>query len=141
MLMQNPDLKPVPLVNSHAGCLLCGNLNPLSMKLKFFSDSNLHVHADFTPHDMLQGYKGILHGGVTCALLDSAMVNCLFSQSISALTAELNVKFIQPVTCKNTLHLHAWIEKATPPLYVMKSELSCGSKIYATAEAKFMQTS
>lgn len=137
----NELLTPVKPVESHNGCLLCGNQNPLSMKLKFAADSNMFVHADFKPHEMLQGYRGILHGGVICALLDSAMVNCLFHQNISAVTAEMQVKFIHPVNCGENLHLCAQIEKAFPPLYTMKAELTCSGKIYATAQAKFMQNS
>lgn len=141
-LLNTPDnsLRPVIPIESHSGCLLCGNQNPLSMKLKFAADHNQAVHADFRPHEMLQGYKGIVHGGVTCALLDSAMVNCLFHQNISALTAEMKVKFIQPVNCNTQLHLCAWVEKAFAPLYFMRAELSCADAVYATAEAKFMQS-
>lgn len=137
----NELLTPVKPVESHNGCLLCGNQNPLSMKLKFAADSNMFVHADFKPHEMLQGYRGILHGGVICALLDSAMVNCLFHQNISAVTAEMQVKFIHPVNCGENLHLCAHIDKSFPPLYTMKAELTCSGKIYATAQAKFMQNS
>jgi acyl-coenzyme A thioesterase PaaI-like protein len=139
--MQNETLVPVIPIDSHSGCLLCGNHNPLSMKLKFAADPQLAVHADFRPHEMLQGYRGILHGGVICALLDSAMVNCLFHQNISALTAEMKTRFLQPVSCNNILHLHAWVEKKYPPLFVMKAELSCQNQICAWAEAKFMENS
>lgn len=134
------SLSPVTPADSHSGCLLCGNQNPLSMRLRFQADQKCAVHTDFKPHEMLQGYKGILHGGVICALLDSAMVNCLFNQNISALTAEMSVKFVLPVSCDMQLHLRAWVEKAFSPLYIMKAELSSAGSIYASAEAKFMKS-
>lgn len=136
----NTQLKPVPMVESHAGCLLCGNQNPLSMKLKFFADQDQVVYASFRPTDLLQGYKGVLHGGVVCALLDSAMVNCLFSIGITAVTAELAVRFTHPVHCSDEIKLRAWTEKSFGPLYNMRSELCCNNEVCATAQAKFMQT-
>lgn len=134
------QLKPVPMVNSHAGCLLCGNQNPLSMKLRFFVDQDQVVYATFRPNVLLQGYKGVLHGGVVCALLDSAMVNCLFATGITAVTAQMSVKFTHPVHCSDEIKLRAWVEKSFAPLYNMCSELRCNDEVCATAQAKFMET-
>lgn len=133
-------LQPVPAAGSHAGCLLCGAKNPLSMHLHFMADDNHVVYADFQAHDMLQGYQGIIHGGVTCALLDAAMTHCLFNRSIEAVTGELKVKFIHPVPCRARLQLKAWVEKAFQPLYILRAELRCDESLLASAEAKFMQT-
>lgn len=133
-------LQPVPAAGSHAGCLLCGAKNPLSMHLHFMADDNHVVYADFQAHDMLQGYQGIIHGGVTCALLDAAMTHCLFNRSIEAVTGELKVKFIHPVPCRARLQLKAWVEKVFQPLYVLRAELRCDESLLASAEAKFMQT-
>lgn len=134
------NLKPVKAASSHAGCLLCGSKNPLSMHLHFAVDDQQIVHASFQAHDMLQGYQGIVHGGVICALLDAAMTHCLFSQAIEAVTGEMNVKFVLPVPCRALLGLRAWVEKACNPLYVLKAELSGDGRLLASAEAKFMRT-
>lgn len=133
-------LQPVMAAGSHAGCLLCGAKNPLSMHLHFMADDNHVVYANFQANDMLQGYQGIIHGGVTCALLDAAMTHCLFNRSIEAVTGELKVKFVRPVPCRASLQLKAWVEKAFKPLYMLKAELHCGESLLASAEAKFMQT-
>ncbi|MDD3149053.1 MAG: PaaI family thioesterase [Candidatus Riflebacteria bacterium] len=133
-------LKPVKAASSHTGCLLCGSQNPMSMHLQFVADDNRVVHADFQAHDLLQGYQGIIHGGVTCALLDSAMTHCLFNQAIEAVTGEMKVKFVRPVPCRSRLRLRAWLEKAFDPLYVLRAELSCDECLLASAEAKFMRT-
>lgn len=138
--MQKNSLKPVKAVSSHAGCLLCGAQNPLSMRLHFAADENMVIYADFTANAMLQGYQGIVHGGVICALLDSAMVHCLFNQSIEAVTGELKVKFVLPVPCNASLQLRAWVEKSFSPLYLLKAELISDDKLLASAEAKFMRT-
>jgi acyl-coenzyme A thioesterase PaaI-like protein len=55
------------------------------------------VHTVFKAHEGLQGYRGILHGGVITALLDAAMANCLFLKGVEALTGDLHVRFLKPV--------------------------------------------
>lgn len=111
----------------------------MSMHLKFLADANDVVYADFKAHDMLQGYRGIIHGGVTCALLDAAMTHCLFNRSIEAVTGELKVKFVHPVPSCAHLQLRAWVEKVFQPLYILKAELRSNDSVLASAEAKFMQ--
>jgi acyl-coenzyme A thioesterase PaaI-like protein len=142
--MQTQDgnnLKPVMAASSHAGCLLCGNQNPLSMHLQFGVDEHQVVHARFQAHEMLQGYQGMVHGGVICALLDAAMTHCLFNRSIEAVTGEMSVKFAVPVPCHASLSLRAWVEKEIDPLYLLRAELQADGKILASAEAKFMRNS
>jgi acyl-coenzyme A thioesterase PaaI-like protein len=140
MLPDSEMQRPVKTAGSHAGCLLCGNKNPLSMHLEFMADDSNVVYAEFQSHDMLQGYSGIIHGGVTCALLDAAMTHCLFNQSIEAVTGELKVKFVRPVPCRACRKLKALVEKAFKPLYMLRAELRCDESVLASAEAKFMQT-
>ena len=80
------QLVHVKATDSHFGCLLCGKSNPMSMHLDFYADLTGTVYAEFITNPYLQGYKGILHGGVTCALLDSAMTHCLFNLQIEGVT-------------------------------------------------------
>lgn len=110
------------------------------MHLHFAVDEQQVVHANFQAHDMLQGYQGIVHGGVICALLDSAMTHCLFNQAIEAVTGELNVKFVLPVPCRASLTLRAWIEKSINPLYLLKADLHGDGRLLASAKAKFMRS-
>jgi acyl-coenzyme A thioesterase PaaI-like protein len=99
-------------MGSHRYCLLCGSENPLSMRLSFRNNQDGSVTADFQSHNHLQGYNGIMHGGVISALLDSVMTNCLFRNGIEAVTGELTVKFFESVPCNARVHLSAKIEKS-----------------------------
>jgi len=123
----------------HDTCLLCGGKNPVGLKLDFEAAENGSVSARFMCQFRFEGYKGFLHGGVTAALIDSAMTNCLFAKGIAALTAELNLKYKKPVRCGKTAEIKAWLEKAYPPLYTLKAELSQDGAVVAAAEAKFME--
>lgn len=122
----------------HEFCILCGCKNPWSLKLSFNYDGK-YAYTSFRPNPALAGYKGILHGGVISAILDSAMTNCLFHQGVKAVTGELNVKFVYSVPCMQALDIKAWVQSSRSPLYKLKSEISIEGKIMAWAEAKFMK--
>lgn len=138
--MQTEYIKDICTQNGHERCLICGTKNPWSLRLSFDFDG-IHSYAAFKPHPGLQGYMGIVHGGIISAVLDSAMTNCLFYHNIKAVTGELKVKFIHPVPCSQTAGLRAWIQTSRSPLYIMKSELTLDKRIMAWAEAKFMKLS
>jgi acyl-coenzyme A thioesterase PaaI-like protein len=96
------------------------------------------VRARVLGHPGLQGYDGILHGGVISALLDEAMTHCLFHHGVKAVTGELRVRFLKPVPCQADLDLKAWLSSERPPLYRVKAELVHEQQVVARAEAKFM---
>ncbi|MBD3162194.1 MAG: PaaI family thioesterase [Candidatus Eisenbacteria bacterium] len=125
--------------NGHDECLICGYKNPWSLGLRFESDQSDGVCGRFTGSPRLQGYEGMLHGGVVAALLDAAMAHCLFHQGIQGLTGDLHVRFVQPVSCDATLEVRSRVESAVPPLYYLRAELLDGERVMAWAKATFMQ--
>lgn len=125
--------------NGHRGCLLCGQGNPLSLKIEFQADGNGMVSAKLQSHPGLQGYSGMIHGGVISALLDEAMTHCLFHQDVRAVTGDLRVRFLWSIPCHSVLDLKAWVISARPPLYCLRAELLETGRVAAWAEAKFMQ--
>lgn len=124
---------------SHRFCLMCGRDNPLSFDLKFKKNVDGAVSATFTGNCNLQGYKGVMHGGVLSALLDTAMAQCLLHQNIEAVTGELNVRYLEQVDCNGTLDIKAWIYSSLPPLYHLRSQICIGDKIVCKGKARFMQ--
>ncbi|SDO36701.1 PaaI family thioesterase [Desulforhopalus singaporensis] len=126
-------------VSSHRYCLMCGCDNPLSFGLDFKLDSNNIAAATFRPDENLQGYQGIVHGGVLSALLDTAMAQCLLKQNIEALTGELTIRFYQPVACNSLLSIRAWVDSSLPPLFHLRAEILVDDRLACKARAKFMQ--
>ncbi|BAR99195.1 hypothetical protein BV133_1602 [Blastochloris viridis] len=118
--------------------MLCGSDNPLSLKLEFVPDGNDGVRGTFACREVLQGYQGIVHGGVIAALLDSAMTHCLFHRGIEAVTADLNVRYRFPLSCRSRVELAARIVQFHPPLYRLTAELTVGDRLIARAAAAFV---
>lgn len=123
----------------HSRCIMCGENNLFSLRLKFKPAPDGAVSTTFTGNSRLQGYDGIMHGGVISALLDSAMTNCLFQKGIEAVTAELRVRFVLPVPYNAKLALKAWIVEETRILYKLKSELVMDGTVMAKSDALFVK--
>jgi len=123
----------------HPFCLVCSRSNPYGLALQFTSFSDGILAASFQPNPTLQGYGARLHGGVTASLLDGVMTNRLFAEGIVAVTAELKVRYREPVTIGSGILLRAWIDKRHGPLFLMAAELKQEDCVKATASAKFME--
>ncbi|MBN1619381.1 PaaI family thioesterase [candidate division WOR-3 bacterium] len=132
--------EPVKPPFSHRFCFLCGDENPSSLKLKFKSEQDGSVQAEFNIAPTLQGYEGILHGGVICSLLDCAMTHCLFLRNISAFTAELKVRFLSPVPISSRLLIKACLKDIVHGIYRLSGEISSEGRTFARAESKFRET-
>lgn len=125
--------------NEHRNCLFCGDLHPNSLGLHFVPQGDGSVRATFQSYDELQGYDGILHGGIIASLLDSAMTNCLLLQGIKAVTADLRIRYKNLVSCGARLEVKARLVKRYSPLYRLQAELTYEGLVMAHAEARFME--
>jgi uncharacterized protein (TIGR00369 family) len=143
--MSNPSPAAPPAAfqstraDAHPFCLVCSQSNPLGLGLRFEVQADGSVQAEFISHAALEGYSGLLHGGVIAALLDGAMTNCLFAHGWQAMTGELTVRYRHPVPVGEAVTVRAWIEESYRPLHVMQAELLQNGCVQATASAKFME--
>jgi uncharacterized protein (TIGR00369 family) len=125
--------------NDHSRCLLCGAQNPRSLNLSFEVLNDGCIGTRFTGSAELQGYDGILHGGIIASLLDAAMTHCLFHRGLRAFTADLHVRYVHSVPCDAEVDLKAWVVVPGPPIHRLRAELMLDGRIMAWAEAKFLQ--
>jgi acyl-coenzyme A thioesterase PaaI-like protein len=126
-------------VNKRNTCPTCGLENPFTLPLDFKKDGHGGVCTTFLGNTRLQGYDGILHGGVLSSLLDTAMAKCLLFQGIKALTGELNVRFLEPVPCEAELEIRARVKETLPPLYLLRAEICINGRVVCRGKGKFMQ--
>jgi len=82
-------------------CFACGMHNPIGLKLQFYQTAPDEVTAEFIPTDEYQGYSGILHGGVTAAILDEAVGRAYLGtdpyDTNFMVTGELIIKYKQKI--------------------------------------------
>jgi len=125
---------------AHKSCFACGSENNRGLGLKFFPHANGGVTAECTLDETFQGYPGVLQGGIVSTLLDSAMTNCLFQQNIKAMTAELNIRYHQPVLVNRRLLIEATMQNRRGRLYELNAVIKQQDKIKASAKAKFLKS-
>jgi len=123
----------------HPDCIVCSPTNPLGLRLKPELCADGSVEAAFPCAPSFQGYAGILHGGVTAALLDGIMTHCLFAHDVSAVTAQLAIRFQSPVAIGVPVVARARRTRSHPPLHVVEAELIQEGRVMATASAKFVE--
>jgi len=122
----------------HAQCTACGPLNSRGLNLNFVVCHDGSVQASFACTRDFSGYEDRLHGGIISTVLDSAMTNCLFAYRKTAVTAELTVRFRQPVAIDKEAVVRAWLAKSVSSLYILHAEIVQDGGIKASAIGKFI---
>jgi uncharacterized protein (TIGR00369 family) len=85
-------------------CFGCGGDNPGGMKLTFEQD-NVHrkIVGRFVLGERYQGGGGFAHGGIIAMLLDEAMGKVCRFREVRAVTAELTVEYLKPVSVEQEI--------------------------------------
>ena len=124
----------------HPRCIVCGRDNPRGLGLTFTpSADGRGVEALCACDERVEGYGGLVHGGVVSMLLDGAMAHCLFHLGCVAHTGELTVRFRAPVLVGREARVRAWRERSRGRLHVLGADLSQDGRVKAVATAKFLE--
>ena len=88
---------------------MCGDKNKIGLKIDFCYEDG-KAKTEFTPGDDLEGYKGILHGGIICTVLDEVMIKSIVARDIVTVTSEMSVRFRKMAKTGERLLFVGWIE-------------------------------
>ena len=124
-------------------CFICGQRNPIGLKIEFDVDSDdLKIEGSFVPRSEHQGYTGIMHGGLACALLDEAMVKLLWESGIPAVSGSLDIRLVKPVRLGERVIIKGWVTSQKGRVFNMAARLENeGGTVLAEAEGKCVQVS
>lgn len=115
-------------------CFACGRENHRGLKLSF-NYSNGRLTTDFIPSKAFQGYKDIIHGGIITTVLDEVMIQAAIAEGIMPVTAEINVRFKEPLMANEEALAEAEIIKKGSRLIEAHSRLIRKSDSVVIAEA------
>ena len=123
-------------------CFGCGDDNPIGLHLHF-SPSSDGVRADFTPETVHQGFDGIIHGGIISTLLDEAMAWATTSAGVWSFTAEMSVRFKEPLSVGEPTTVTARVTENRGRIIATAGELTRDrdGAIIATATGTFVRVS
>lgn len=95
---------------SARSCFVCGPDNPRGLRLAFQTNESGEMTAEWIPEPEMEGYQGIVHGGIVSTVLDEAMAKVVDATGAEALTAELRVRFRRQVSSGIPALARGWIE-------------------------------
>lgn len=85
-------------------CFGCGGGNPRGMQLAFEQDDAAHrIRASIRLGPEYQGGPGFIHGGVIATVLDEVMSKVSRFREVRAVTAELVIEYLKPVSTDELL--------------------------------------
>jgi acyl-coenzyme A thioesterase PaaI-like protein len=119
-------------------CFACSPRNPIGLKLVFEHEGDI-CRASFLPGPEHQGWKDVMHGGLVTTILDEVMAQWLWSRDISAMTAEMTSRFVNPVPIGEKLTIESRLVANKRRLFLMEAEATLpDGTIVAKATAKFV---
>lgn len=127
------------LASLHEGCFVCGRANPFGLRAVYVQEDDGSVFTRVRCERDWAGYPGSLHGGITTALLDGAMVHCLFARGVVAVTARITVEFHGPVLLSAELSVASRLLSGRHGVHELEAEVVQLDRIRATATATFME--
>lgn len=126
-------------------CFVCGMKNFAGLKAFFYEQPDGSVLARFTAKDEHQGYPGRMHGGIIAGIMDEAigraiMVGGRWEEAAWGVTAELSVRYRQPVPVGVELSAVGRVSRDTRLLFEGTGELILpDGTVAAEAKGKYIK--
>ena len=122
----------------HPGCVVCSPAHPQGLQVRFEVLADGSTQGHFACNKAYEGYSGIIHGGVLSALLDGAMLHCLFARNRPAVTAELSVQFRHPVEVGIPAMVFARLIEQADSLYTLSGGVVQQGQLKVKAMGRFL---
>ena len=123
----------------YPGCFVCGDKNPIGLKVPFYVKGD-EVVAEYTAGRDFEGYKDVLHGGILSALLDEVMIRAILALGIYSVTSEIRVKFRKMVKTGDKLSLVGRLVEDKGRILTAEGKITNQhNQVVAEGEAKFFR--
>jgi len=96
------------LGSNTSGCYVCGQSNQNGLRVTFHRDGQQGSRAVYVARLEHDGWPGVLHGGITFALMDEALAWALFFQGLRGVTARTQANFRRPILTGTPLIIRGW---------------------------------
>ena len=84
------------------------------------------------------GWPGLLHGGISFALMDEALAYAIYFQGLFGVTAKAETRFREPIPEGSQVIIRAWVVEQRRKLVIAKAEIrlnDAGGKLLAETDA------
>lgn len=121
-------------------CFVCGQDSKNGLKVEFETTEN-GARAEYVPREQFEGFRGIVHGGILCALLDEIMWKAVNGHyGVLTVTAKMDVRFKRPAMIETKLFIEGFITSRKRKFFETKGIISdAEGTILAEATGLFME--
>ena len=121
-------------------CFGCGGDNAGGMKLTFEQDNvNRKIVGRFVLGARYQGGAGFAHGGIIAMLLDEAMGKVCRFRDVRAVTAELTVEYLKPVSVEKEIVVEGYeAEQKGRNLFLIGEIRNAEGQVLARSRGRFV---
>jgi acyl-coenzyme A thioesterase PaaI-like protein len=128
----------VTRAREHPHCFVCSPDDPQGLRMHFDVLADGSTQGQFDCDKEFEGFPGIIHGGVLSALVDCAMLHCLFAKGESGLTVDLSIQFRHPVEVGVPAMVCAEILEQGHSLYRLAARVLQQGQVKVKATARFL---
>ena len=121
-------------------CFACHPNNQHGLRLKFFAnDETGEVFTKIKPEIHFNGFPGILHGGIQCALIDEVAYWAMFDRIKKiGLTAKIDIQYLKPVPMGKELEVTARVKEIKGRRVTVDTSISgAGPEEFTSAEVLY----
>ncbi|WP_300177298.1 PaaI family thioesterase [uncultured Aliivibrio sp.] len=122
----------------HQQCCVCQHAFFSEQPIIFQVSNDQKIYAEIIPTEKVEGYDGVMQGGLITALHDSAMLHCLYSHEIHAMTVSLSTRFHRPIKLGVKVEVHAEWVSSRRNLHVLQSKIIQEGHVCSSAKSQFM---
>jgi acyl-coenzyme A thioesterase PaaI-like protein len=124
---------------SNSSCFVCGPDNPRGLRLHFEQSERGEMSATWVPDLAMEGFEGIVHGGIVSTVLDESMAKAVTASGSEAVMAELRVRFRRHVVAERPIHVRGWVtDKKKRMIHAEAAATDSDGKEFAHGWATFL---
>lgn len=119
-------------------CFACGKDNPRGLKMDIEIDEK-RAQSIYRVRPEYQGWRKITHGGILSTILDEMMVWAAAGREIHTITAEMTVRFKNPLPTDRTVKVEGRVVEEKKRIILAEAKVFDEEKVYAEATGKLFR--
>ena len=120
-------------------CFVCGQRSDVGLRLEFKTDSDTgSATCKALLSNRYQGWAGYVHGGIIASIIDGAMVYACKAVGLNCVTAELSIKYRNPVPVDKEIEIIGTVRKQIPLLAYTEASIIIDESPVVEAQAKML---
>ena len=121
-------------------CFCCGKKNMKGLQLKYVYPEEGSAETECKIPDYFAGWQSLTHGGFLAMLLDETMAHACISAGQLLITAEMTVRYVNPVDVGESVKVKAQISETKSRIVETKGWIhKSDGQLVAKGKARFFK--